>query len=61
MVKYCSWWNLKFNFKKTKILVIKKGGKLKKETECMNELPNNRSSRYNKLFKSNLRKYMRKQ
>jgi hypothetical protein len=28
--KYCGDWNLKFNLKKTKILVFKKGGKLKK-------------------------------
>jgi hypothetical protein len=30
MVKYCGDWNLKCNLKKTKILVFKKGGKLKK-------------------------------
>jgi hypothetical protein len=30
IIKYCSDWNLKCNLKKTKILVFKKGGKLKK-------------------------------
>jgi hypothetical protein len=30
MVKYCGDWNLKYNLKKTKILVFKKGRKLKK-------------------------------
>jgi hypothetical protein len=30
IVKYCGDWNLKYNLKKTKILVFKKGGKLKK-------------------------------
>jgi hypothetical protein len=30
MVKYCGDWNLKCNLKKTKILVFKNGGKLKK-------------------------------
>jgi hypothetical protein len=30
IVKYCGDWNLKCNLKTTKILVFKKGGKLKK-------------------------------
>jgi hypothetical protein len=30
VVKYCRDWNLKCNFKKTKILVFKNGGKLKR-------------------------------
>jgi hypothetical protein len=32
--KYWSYWNLKCHLKKTKILVSKKGGKLKKNERC---------------------------
>jgi hypothetical protein len=59
IVKYCGDWNLKCNLKKTKILVFKKGGKLKKNEkwfmydiliEVVNEV---------KLSRNNPRKYWR--
>jgi hypothetical protein len=45
IVKYCGDWNLKYNLKKTKILVFEKGGKLKKESEMVYVRPINRCSK----------------
>jgi hypothetical protein len=32
-VKFCKKWSLKYNLKKTKVMVLKKGGKLKKNEQ----------------------------